>query len=339
MLYNPHFMNQIVLIFAIFLINLVQALTFKEKILQGHAGDYAVLCYANNYTILSIRSLDENKITLDEVSINEEIPKQNGLAWNLWMEKGAPGALAWNTYEIDLKTTQLLRCYSHTQKSWLPSDDPNQFLPKLLSIHLTPTPPPDRKKIGPPPLQGETDTRSFWIPPVTIQGKKVQKPHVYPWQGTWPKDDSLLSECKLELYFETSPFPVWIDVKSPHYTASMRAVDAGCNLKSIAPKPPLQAPQFSFKPEWNENILEFQFKWSDTSPNLGLYALDVTESSVPLFIPCHIDRKKESATLKVKKTVLDRLFVKGHRYQWLIVVQDSDGIASESPDVFTWPGK
>lgn len=202
--------------------------TFKDKIAQSKPGDFVVMEHSNSICILTIQALSENSAVLEEITA----PSQKIASWQEWLNSNAPGATSWTRYEIDLQTCKLKSCYSYLHKKWIALDESEYFFAKLLSLPLTPLPESERKKIGPAPAAGEDDHRAFWAPPQVICGKKVSHPLFDVYKGVWPADQSLLSKCAVELYFDVkNPFPFWLEVKSPHYKVKMHTIDSGHNLK------------------------------------------------------------------------------------------------------------
>ncbi len=216
--------------------------TLKEKFTQALPGDYIVTSQSKNCSILFIRSLSENSLTLEEISFPEKAYDLKEI--KKWVAKGAPGHTSWVAYEIDLQDNSLKNSYSFDQRGWLYTQDGEYFLAKLLALPLNRKPQGQRKRIGPPPLNGEADQRAVWNPPLIRDGKKISKPKFDVWSGKWPKDDTQLSGCEIEFYFiQSFALPYWIEIKSPHYTLKIRTVDSGEGLTSpfrlIPQKPPL----------------------------------------------------------------------------------------------------
>lgn len=227
-------MKGLFLVCLLALATYLHGFSLKEKICKGAPGEYVVTQQGGTYTVLLIRSLAEERLVLEEIDAPEVNLDEEKTAWKSWVEKGAPGHTAWVSYLIDLKQDKLIKGYSHTQEAWLYIDDPNHFLPRLLALGLEKTPAADRKKIGPPPAPEEADHRSLWMPSIIYEGKKVAKPEVTAWRSRWPADNSILAGCLVEIYFSHFTFPYWIEVKSPHYKASIRTIDSGKEM--VSPK-------------------------------------------------------------------------------------------------------
>src|SRR5262249_38677008 len=146
--------------------------------------------------------------------------------WQDWVAKKAPGHTSWTLYEIDRKDGKLIECFSYSKNGWLYLDESEQFLTRLLTLDLHAVPEQERKRIGPPPVQGDEDRRGLWNPPLVAEGKKIAKPSFDVYKTRWPDDSTRLSLCFIELYFRNDepsfPFPYWIEVQSPHYSFKMR---------------------------------------------------------------------------------------------------------------------
>ena len=224
-------MKRFVLLFTILLTTALNAFSLKDKIVKGSPGDYVVTEQMGTYTILLIRSLSDRHLLLEEI----DAPKLNldpaPLSWKEWISQGAPGHTAWISYLIDLEKNKLLESYSYSRGAFLYVEDPNHFLARLMTLSLEKTPPDKRKRIGPPP-NGEEDHRALWMPTVTFEGKKMEKPSITVWTARWPSDNSIIANCEIELYFSGFAFPYWIEIKSPHYKASIRSLDSGRGMTS-----------------------------------------------------------------------------------------------------------
>ncbi len=210
--------------------------SLSQRFVQATPGQYIVSSYGKSYNLLFIRSLSGSTLNLEELTLPSSGVDLKTFNWQTWLNQGAEGSTSWTIYQIDLHTAELLGCYSHTKKRWMGLEDSEQFLTKLLFLTFERVPPHERKKIGHPPPPGESDTRAVWNPPLVILGKKISKPKFEVWRATWPKDGSLLSSCRIELFFNqetpTFPFPHWIEVQSTHYTFKQHIVDSGFSLTS-----------------------------------------------------------------------------------------------------------
>lgn len=219
------------------LLVLFSSFSLKEKVQKAHAGEFVVTELSKNYSILFIRDLTATTLYLEEITAPEAQVKSLKNDWKGWIKRGAPGHTAWVVYTIDLEKNKMTSCYSFDRKGWLAIDDRDSFLTSLFSLPLARLEASQRKRIGPPPPSGETDRRSLWIPPVFIEGKKIDKPLLEVFKSKWPEDDTPLSRCEIHLYFDTNRpsflFPCWIEVKSPHYTQHLKVVDSGTELISF----------------------------------------------------------------------------------------------------------
>lgn len=222
-------------------------LHLKEKFYCGKVGDYIVSSQEGHYSLLFIRSLSKESLILEEVTIPEYLIDLKQCDWQSWLNKKAPGHTSWTLYEVSLDTGKLIEAFSYSKKGWLYLTESEQFFSRLMTLPLTRVSQENRKKIGPSPEKGEEDRRALWNPPVTIYGKKLSKPSFEVFSTRWPEDSSPLSSCHIELYFfkddPSFPFPFWLEIKSPHYSFKMKAVDSGHNLFSPIPgKIPYRSP-------------------------------------------------------------------------------------------------
>ncbi len=210
--------------------------SLSSKVQKAKAGDFILSSYSKIYSLLFIREIRGSELFLEEITFPSDGVDPKKMNWQVFLDNQAKGNTSWTIYHIDLNTAALLGCYSETKKGWIALEDSEQFLTKLLFMNFDKVPYSDRRKIGPEPAFGESDTRAVWNPPLTILGKKITKPEFEVWRGTWPKDGSELAGCRIELFFNAQTpnfaFPHWIEVRSTHYTFKQHIVDSGTDLRS-----------------------------------------------------------------------------------------------------------
>lgn len=226
-----HSMKKILVLLCLLWLPLSASISIKERTPFAEPGDYIVSQQDKNFTVLLIRSFNAPKIVFEEIST----PKAQK-NWKEWVQARAPGHTSWVVYEIDLSKDQLIECYSYSHQGWLFLDESQHFLAKLISLPLQKIPLEQKKRIGPAPQNGEEDRRSVWNPPLIVEGKKIEKPQFDSFRGIWPKDDTQLSESRIDLYFrkDGSPFffPHWIEICNGHFTLKIRVLDSGKHLTS-----------------------------------------------------------------------------------------------------------
>jgi hypothetical protein len=215
---------------------LLHTLSVKERLGEGQVGDYIVTEQGHLYTLLAIRHLDAKYLILEEICIPDHLIDLKKTDWKGWVETKAAKHTSWCAYKIDLVTHQIKDSYSYSQRAFLATEDPSNFLTGLLSLSLKPVAENSRRRIG--PKSDGLDHRALWLPPVYCEGKAIKKPVLKVWEGQWPKDQSLFAGCRFELYYGDFPFPYWIEVQSPHYKASIQTIDSGHGLVSPMPSIP-----------------------------------------------------------------------------------------------------
>ena len=207
----------------------------QEKFAHANAGDFIVTAQEGHYSLLSIRSLTDKTLLLEEITVPCKQIHLKTIDWKKWAAEEAPGHTSWTLYEIDRTSGELIECFSYSKNGWLYLDSSEQFLPRLMRLPLEWVPSTQRKKIG-HKAAGEVDRRSLWNPPLVVEGKKVTKPAFDVFNAHWPDDGSKLATCVIEIYYAKDqpdfPFPYWVEVHSPHYTFKMRTVDSGHHLVS-----------------------------------------------------------------------------------------------------------
>lgn len=83
-------------------------------------------------------------------------------------------------------------------------------------------------------MEGEADRRAIWFPTMIIdKTKEVENAKFSVFRGTWPKDNTELSQKTLDIYFDeknTFFFPFWIQIYTGHINVIFRVVDSGKNI-------------------------------------------------------------------------------------------------------------
>ncbi len=330
-------MKKLVILIAVLSISIINAFSLKDKIINGAPGDYAVTEQGGTSSVLLIRALTPTHLILEEIDVPTLSRKSSDVSWKEWVALEAPGHTAWITYIIDLKNNQLQECYSYSQGVWLPTNDSFHFLPKLLSLSLQKTSQDQRKRIGPPPAAGEEDRRSIWTPSVIVEGKKVDKADITAWKTKWPSDGTLISGCEIEVYFSSQAFPVWIEVKSPHYKASLRMVDSGHQMSSPMPLVFQQSPMILGSGIWTKKSIELMIHCPTYFSGYKIFASDQTDEKHPLIeIAQAAPLTSAESILKISEKTLDENLIKGHEYRWVLVPVAFPSLVVYSEQVFQW---
>jgi hypothetical protein len=318
--------------------------SLQEKFSQAQAGDYIVTAQDGNYSILSIRMVTAETLLLEEISIPEKLIDPKKTSWKQWVSEKALGNTSWILFEIDRKSGTLVECFSYSKNGWLYLDRSELFLMQLLTLPLSPVAAADRKKIGQPPAADVEDTRALWAPPLVIEGRRMQKPQFDVVKTRWPEDGSPLSLCAIELYFSkelpTFPFPFWMEVHSAHYNVKIRAVDAGHQLLSPMTGPmPHRPPQILGAAQKSPDAWKLFIKSPSYYPKMDLFVIDITgenRAAIPIPFTPVPGAKKEEIILDINTSVLEKVLVNGHHYQWVIIPEGSSDIYVESEEIFPW---
>jgi hypothetical protein len=232
-------MTRLFFILSLLTLHTLSALTFKDKLLNGAIGDYIITEQNKFCSLIRIHSTSTEKLVIEEISFPESaLPKDV----NQWLASGAKGNTSWSFIEINPKTSTLTSLFSLTKNAWLVPNADDSFFFKILDIPLSQISESDRRRIGPSPKEGP-DTRKIWNPTLIFEGKKIDSPQFAAYRIEMPKDGSILSGKRIELFFnkkdETFPFPLWGQITDDSNAAlKFRVIDSGKNLPSPK-KPPL----------------------------------------------------------------------------------------------------
>ncbi len=314
------------------------AICLQERFTHAEAGDFIVSAQEGNYSLLFIRSLTLDTLLLEEISVPSATINIKNFNWKKWTSEKAPGHTSWTLYEIERSSGKLIECFSHSKNGWLYLDESEQFLTRLLTLPLNPVPAAERKKIGPAPASGESDTRILWNPPLVIDGKQVPKPLFQVLKAKWPEDGSRLSLCTVELYFSknepTFPFPYWLEVQSPHYTFKMRTIDSGHGLVSpIAGAMPHRSPQILGSAHKGQESWKLSIQTPPYFQKINLFIIDIfsgAKTTIPIPFNSKKGPKAEEMILEIATTDLMRYLKPGHKYRWVLIPEESSDIYVES---------
>lgn len=312
-----------------------------ERVEKSQNGDYIVLSINKMITVLSIRSVTPTSLILEEVSAPLGSLDPFPPSWKEWIRDFAPGHTSWSMAEIDLGKKEVIECYSFSNGSWIQPSSENSLFATLLKLPFTKVKDFERKKIGPPPLEGEKDVRKVWNPPLVVEGKKIEKAQFEVFETLWPEDASELAGEKVVLYFDQTlrfPLPFWIDIHTSHATFSFQVIDSGSHLPSHHRSLPKRVPEFLGAPSQTEAGLVLSLKSPKYYRSFELFAVDVTtrqKQIVPIPFSL-IEKEGEWVDLAIEDKHLEQLLEKGNRYKWLVVPVGNTEFYAETFQSFPW---
>lgn len=296
----------------------------KDRLEKAKAGDYIVTEANQTITLLAIRSITPKTLVLEEISAPSRNLEKKPSSWAEWVLDSAPGHTSWSMMEIDLQSGQILECFSFSRSSWVHLSQNESLFANLLQLPLKRLPQDQRKKIGPPPMDGEADRRKIWNPPLYLNGKEIKGAQFEVFTGVWPKDGSELSNRDVCLYFDKEKrvaLPFWIQVETAHVTGALRTIDSGKNLPVIHRSIPRRVPEFVGLPQKTENGVRLSLKSPKYYREFELFAIDVTTKEKQIHPVNHslILGEDEWVTVEIDENELQSALEPNHRYTWLIV--------------------
>lgn len=218
-----------------------EALYLRENLKRAQKGDFIVTAQNKNYTLLHIFDKNDNKLTVEEITVPLSKFPRNIQSWRQWVNLRAPGNTSWVLYTLDLSTAQMLEYYSVSKNVWYDTSQADSFLTTLLNLRMEPIPLDDRKRVGIPPFPGMTDRRPLWQPRMVVDGLWIEGVEFDAWTTEWPKDSSDLSGKTIEVYVPAknnlypSYFPYWLQISGMIGNAKIRIIDSGSHMTSPAP--------------------------------------------------------------------------------------------------------
>lgn len=318
---------------------------FKTRLQAAKMGDYVVTEANKMISILSVRSITPTAIVFEEISAPLQNLKKRPDSWSEWVKAKAPGHSSWSMIEIDLQTGEPTECYSFSRSSWLQLTQKESLFATLIQLPMKKIEKERRRKIGPPPMQGESDFRQIWNPPLVFEGKKIEAVKFEAYEILWPNDDTELSGQEVCLYFDRDkllPLPAWIQVQTTHATTALRIIDSGKNLPVVYKNIPRRVPEFVGLPRKTENQLLLNLKSPKYYKEFELYAIDVTTREKKQIFPiCHslIEGKDEWKTVAIDLEELGQRLESDHRYTWLLVPIGHSESYTETTKPFVWTSK
>lgn len=211
----------------------------KDFLLNANKGDFIVAETMKMLTLIRVRESDNKTVILEEITAPSK--KRPSEPWDSWLKKRAPGHSSWSVLEISVESGKILDCYSFSRNTYIQLSQKESLLASLLLSPLKEVPENLRKKVGPPPLEGERDVRKSWSPPFIYEGKKVAGATFDVFQTSWPDDGSELGGRDVTFYFDKEKnvlLPIWIEIETSHITGKIRVLDSGKNLSSPLQKVP-----------------------------------------------------------------------------------------------------
>jgi hypothetical protein len=323
-------------LFFIFLFLVLSSFSLKDKLATASEGDFVITHQNKAFTLLLVRQKTDKRLLLEEISIPQELRKKQKNSWREWVAQKATGHSSWLALDLDLETNRIWQCYSFDEESFMEIRPEESLLSTLLSLKLQPLPQEKRKRIGPPPLQGEVDRRSLWIPPLIVEGHEIAEKEFEVFETTWPQDQTELSSKRMELYFDKaslSPFPFWMEVDTGHLTLILRGIDMGKNMSSPQKLLPLPLPRFVDKEKLEKKELHLFAEAPSSYQNFLLFAFDAVAKKELLPLPFHVQKENNLLTFSISLKELEKTLQKEHLYYWVLMPEKNqqDAICSRLP--------
>jgi len=315
----------------------------KDRIEKANSGDFFVTEANKMITLAAVRSISSSTLLLEEITIPQKNMKRlptSQTGWAEWVKARAPGHTSWSMVEIDLKNGELLECYSFSKSAWVRLTQNESLFSTLLQLSLKPIDPERRRRIGPPPLPGESDHRKIWNPPLIADGKQIENAQFDVFETEWPNDGTDIAGKTLILYFDREkrfPLPYWIQIEAAQGSAALRTIDSGKNLPSPYRAIPRRSPEFIGLPQKTATGLRLSLKSPKYYRSFDLFAIDISDPEKEYPIPHSlILGKEEKAMLEIDQKELDEVLEDGHRYTWLAIPVGHRNCCAESAQPFVW---
>lgn len=312
-----------------------------QQLKKAQAGDYIVTNQIGGYSLLYVQSCENDRLLLQEISIPESLVKASKMDWKEWVRMKAPGHTSWLVLEIDLQDGKLLESFDVDKREWLYLHGEDHLLVKLLHLPMKRLSDQERRRIGPPPLSGDADHRAVWNPPQVFENIK-EKSLTAAWQAEWPSDQTPLSGCRLDLYYDMRqsdfPFPVSIDIQSTHYKAHVKVVRAGRKFELAAQRLPRRPPRFlsHLNPGYTEYKIRIQCPGYYKTHQLLAIPVGSTEPAISLPFQRARGETPEEFVFLMTRDQLNPLLKKGCRYRLAFASPPYAEAYVETEATFVW---
>jgi len=315
-------------VFLLFFAFPLFGLSLKEKLSDAVPGSYVVTAQNKSATFFFIRSVEKNKLLMEEVSI----PMSRApMDWKGWFESGAPGHTLWTSSLVNLDKGELEETFSFTHEGWIDQSEANAFFATLLNLSFREIPEENRKKVGFPPKHGQLDKRTLWQPRLIVNGEVVEGSYFTAFETRWPNDRTDLARRRIEVYFPEESgafFPHWIEVDGKVTTVQLHVIDSGTSARSPKPKLPYRRPQIIGNARLTEQGVEIKIQTPDYFSNFHVLAEDAEDYySRPHFLKASF----ENGVITVPQNELANLD-QGTSYFFIISPMEAPECTVTSPE-------
>ncbi len=297
-----------VALFFLYLSSL-SAFSMKEQIERGQSGDFIVSERDKRGELLRIHTLENDTLILEEIAFPSTLKLLGTKAWQEWIGQGAPGHTSWTLIEINLTHGTLLECFSFTRNAFLEIQETDLLFLKILPLSLKSLPPHERKKIGPPPVEG-ADNRKLWNPELIFDGKKKKGVPCNVFSFLYPKETSPLSEKQFELYYDAEnkdfPFPYLIKITDDSSASyNIRVIDSGRGLATTLAELPRRAITFTKAKEITKEGVVLHLDIPSYYKGLEVFAVN-QEDAITTPLSYKKESEKSATTLVISKEELKK---------------------------------
>ncbi len=163
--------------------------SIQDAFAAAEKGQFAVYQRGKILSLLHVKEIKETSFILEEITCPAFIAK-GMFDWKNWVQKGAKGSTSWAVFEIDRTTGEVIEAFSYTKNLFLSTTAANGFLSTLFQAPLKALSQEERRKVGPPPLEGDIDRRPLWNPPMILDYEAKPSPSYFVASSVWPDDGS-----------------------------------------------------------------------------------------------------------------------------------------------------
>ncbi len=313
-------MKFIILFLLFFIPYFAHCANLKDFLKKADKGDYIIAKQNKLISALIIHDISQDKFVLEEISIPEN--KLENKDYKKWLENAASGNTSWTFYEINMNDNELTECFSLTKNAWLNFHENEFIFVKLLTLDLI-------------------KENNNWSPTKIFEGKKenIKLDHYI---ATWPRDSSIFSSKKIDIYFDENnfSFPYWINIQNEKKPI-IRVVDSGKNLKLYKFSVPKRPIEFFGPLLLTKNGIQIKVKTPKYYSNFSLYAMDISKIEKELIsFDYNIEyRNTEMMVIEIPIKSLNSKLNKKGKYIWMMSPTEKNSFIAETKSPFVWNPK
>lgn len=300
-----------------------------DSLKNGEKGDYVVYEEGKTAVLFHIFESSSNTLVIEEIHAPSSKIKRYIDDIPAWVENRAPHHTSWLLFELDKTTMKILEVYSASKKNFLKKEEIGSLFEVLAGRPLTLVEENLRKT--------RKKDKKIFSPTKGVKGKKLLNIEADLYQGSWPKDRSIIENAKLFLYFdkkEPTTFPYSIEVtKGGKKNVKFNQLDQGKGLHSFFTLFPRRLPEFLIGVEKKKELIRVIVRCPESFFPFDLAIQEVATKEI-ISLPYTLKKRNNDYECLVKKEDLKPFAVEGKFYRFKGFSKGIFEIEFDSYDLF-----